>query len=284
MKRNKLIYTLAITLALSVVMIMGMTQIASAESDEVTGHCYFNGSDIVCDFDSNVVVETVKGLEPGDDVTFKVKFENRYDETTHWYMRNETLTTLEQSYDRTQNGGYTYKLTHIAPDGEETVLFDNSKVGGVGEDGHSYAIDPKSSQTSHGTDNTGEGLHQATNAADEWFFIQTLGKKQAGYTELYVKFDGETEVNDYMDTAGKLLLAYAVELDKTPPPGDKVKTGDDSNLLLYLAVMTAALLMLMLTILSFMKDRREARAAAGAYGEGTANMPGDDIKQRKERG
>ena len=62
MKRNKLIYTLAITLALSVVMIMGMTQIASAESDEVTGHCYFNGSDIVCDFDSNVVVETMDAL------------------------------------------------------------------------------------------------------------------------------------------------------------------------------------------------------------------------------
>ena len=110
-----------------------------------------------------------------------------------------------------------------------------------------------------------------------------MGKKQAGYTELYVKFDGETEVNDYMDTAGKLLLAYAVELDKTPPPGNKVKTGDDSNLLLYLAVMTAALLMLILTILSFMKDRREARVGVGAYGEGTANISGDDIKQRKER-
>ena len=77
MKRKKYIYALTITLALSVAMIMGVTQIVSAESDEVTGHCYFNGSDIVCDFDSDVVVETVKGLEPGDDVTFKVKFENR---------------------------------------------------------------------------------------------------------------------------------------------------------------------------------------------------------------
>ena len=69
MKRKKLIYTLAITLALSVVMIMGMAQITYAESDEVTGYCYFDGKDVVCDFDSNVVVKTVKGLEPGDDVT-----------------------------------------------------------------------------------------------------------------------------------------------------------------------------------------------------------------------
>ena len=277
MKKKKLIYTLAFTLALSVVMIMGMTQIASAESDEVTGHCYFNGSDIVCDFDSNVVVETVKGLEPGDDVTFKVKFENRYDETTHWYMRNETLTTLEQSYDRTQNGGYTYKLTHIAPDGEETVLFDNSKVGGVGEDGHSYAIDPKSSQASHGHENTGEGLHQATNATDEWFFIQTLDKGESGRTRLYVKFDGESEVNDYMDTAGELMVAYAVELDTDKPDKHKkINTGDETNLLMYIATMLAAMLMLIFTIMSYRKDRRMAKAEAGAESAGERNV-------RKER-
>ena len=279
MKRKRLIYTLALTLALSVVMLIGMSQSVWAESDEVTGYCYFNGDDIVCDFDSNVVAKTVKGLEPGDDVTFKVKFKNKYNGKTHWYMRNETLTTLEQSYDRTQNGGYTYKLTHVAPDGTREVLFDNSAVGGE------YTLKDHKAKTSHGTTNTGQGLHQATNASDDWFFIQTLGKNQSGHTELYVKFDGETEVNDYMDTAGKLLLAYAVELDKTSPgPHRKVKTGDDSNLLMYLAAMTAALLMLILTILSYMKDRREARAEAGAYGESVANMPGDSKKHRKERG
>ena len=84
-----------------------------------------------------------------------------------------------------------------------------------------------------------------------------------------MKFDGETEVNDYMDTAGELLLAYAVELDNTTPAEKekhkKVKTGDESNLLLYIAMMTAALLMLILTILSYMKDSRETKAEAGAY-------------------
>ena len=275
MKRKRLIYTLALTLALSVVMLIGMSQSVWAESDEVTGHCYFNGDDIVCDFDSNVVAKTVKGLEPGDDVTFKVEFKNKYKAKTHWYMRNETLTTLEQSYDRTQNGGYTYKLTHVAPDGTREVLFDNSAVGGE------YTLKSHKAKTSHGTTNTGQGLHQATNASDDWFFIQTLGKNQVGHTELYVKFDGETEVNDYMDTAGKLLLAYAVELDKTSPHHKKTRTGDDSNLLMYIAMMTAALLMLLLTILSFMKDRAEARAEAGAYG---GERPGNGRKHRKERG
>ena len=279
MKKRKLIYTLAFILALSVVMITGLVESVSAESDEVTGYCYFNGSKIVCDFDTDVLVKRVKGLEPGDDVTFKVKFENKYKETTHWYMRNETLKTLEQSYDRTENGGYTYTLTHVAPDGTRKVLFDNSAVGGE------YTLDSHKAKTSHGTDNTGQGLHQATNAADDWFFIQTLKQNQSGHTELYVKFDGETEVNDYMDTAGELLLAYAVELDNTTSKKHRkmVKTGDDSNLLMYVAMLMTTLLMLILTILSFMKDRKEARTEAAAYGEGMAKMPGESGKLRKGR-
>ena len=272
MKRNRSIYTLVLTLAMSFVMVMGLTLSVSAESDEVTGTCYFDGSDIVCDFDSNVVAETVSGLEPGDDVTFKVEYTNEYKGTTHWYMRNETIETLEQSYDKAENGGYTYKLTNVAPDGSREVLFDNSTVGGE------YVLGSHKDKTSRGTDNTGEGLHQATNASDEWFFIQTLKKGQSGSTELYVKFDGETEVNDYMDTAGELLLAYAVEKDT-----GTVKTGDETNVLKYMAIMLAAFLMLILTILSFRKDRRASRAAAGAYGEGVTEQPGKGVKQRKER-
>ena len=246
-----------IVLALTITMVLGLTLSANAESNEVNGNCYFNGNDIVCDFESNVVADSIKDLEPGDDVTFTVKYENKYDETTHWYMRNEALQTLEQSFDRTQNGGYTYILTDVGPDGTETVLFDNSQVGGE------YTMPTDGSKTSHGGANTGEGLHQATNAADEWFFINTLKKGQSGKTKLYVKFDGDSEVNDYMDTEGELLIAYAVELDKTGT-FKKVKTGDSTDILTPLAVMLAALLMLIFTIFSYRKDRREARAEAGA--------------------
>lgn len=272
MKRNRSIYTLILTLAMSFVMVMGMTLSVSAQSDEVTGSCYFDGSKVVCDFDSNVVAETVKGLEPGDDVTFKVEFTNDYKSTTHWYMRNETIETLEQSYDKAENGGYTYTLTNVAPDGSREVLFDNSTVGGE------YTLGSHKAKTSRGTDNTGEGLHQATNASNDWFFVQTLKKGQTGRTELYIKFDGETEVNNYMDTNGSLLLAYAVEIDN-----GRIKTGDETNMLKYVAVMLAAFLMLILTILSYRKDRKTARAAAGAYGEDMTEQPGKVRKQRKER-
>lgn len=269
-----------VVLALTMVMVLGATLSTSAESYEENGSCYFNGKKIVSTFSSESVNDMIRNLEPGDEATFEVEFENRYKETTHWYMKNEALETLEQSYDRTENGGYTYKLTHIGPDGEETVLFDNSKVGGVGEDGHSYAIDPKSSQASHGHENTGEGLHQATNATDEWFFIQTLDKGESGRTRLYVKFDGESEVNDYMDTAGELLVAYAVELDTDKPEKNhkhkKINTGDETNLLMYIATMLAAMLMLIFTIMSYRKDRRMAKAEAGAESAGERNV-------RKER-
>ena len=208
-------------LALTMALVIGLTSGVFAESKEVTGYCYFDGDEIVSDFDSDIVVKTVRGLEPGDEVTFKVKFENQYPATTHWYMRNEALKTLEESYDRTQNGGYTYRLTHYGPNGEKQVLFDNSEVGGEAKPADM------------------EGLHQATNALDEWFFIQDLKEDQHGFTELYVKFDGDSEVNDYMDTAGKLLVAYAVELDSTNPEKlrKRVDTGDTNNLLNYVALM-----------------------------------------------
>ncbi len=252
-----------IILALTIVMMLGMTTLVKAESSTVNGECYFNGNSIISDFDSDKVNDTIRGLEPGDDVTFEVKFTNNYDETTHWYMRNEALATLEQSYDRTENGGYTYILTHVAPDGSEQILFDNSQVGGSGEDGHSYAITPKSSKGSHGSENTGEGLHQATNATDEWFFIQTLNKGQSGKTRLYVKFDGESEVNDYMDTAGEVLVAYAVELDENKP-FKTVKTGDSTDILTPIAMMLASLLLLIFVIMSIRKDRKDTAAEAAA--------------------
>ena len=135
------------------------------------------------------------------------------------------------------------------------------------------------SSTSHGGENNGEGLHQATNAADEWFFIQALKKGQSGKTKLYVKFDGDSEVNDYMDTQGELLIAYAVELEKTGT-FKKVKTGDSTDILTPLAVMLAALLMLIFTIFSYRKDRREAHASTG---DGAAPQRKRSILFRKER-
>lgn len=239
MKRTIMILTM------SVVLLLGMTVSASAEKKTVDGHCWFDGGDTIEseDFHDNTIATSISGLEPGDDVTFLVEFKNKYKDTTYWYMRSDVLKTLEESYDRTRNGGYTFRLTHIDPDGNRQVLFSNEEVGG----------DAKP--------NGMEGLHQATNATKEWFFIQKLEPKQKAYTELYVKFDGETEVNDYMDTYGKLKVAYAVELKNAGKNTNKVgattNTGDDSNPLMMLAIMTLAALLGLLTFMSWKRDRKE---------------------------
>ena len=105
MKLRRIITILTITAGL----ILSFALTANAESKVVNGHCYFNGNDIVSDFTSKTIADSVKGLEPGDEVTFKVEFKNNYKVKTYWYMKNEVLKTLEQSFDRTENGGYTYR-------------------------------------------------------------------------------------------------------------------------------------------------------------------------------
>ena len=84
---------------------------------------------------------------------------------------------------------------------------------------------------------------------------------QSGKTILHVTFDGESEVNDYMDTQGALMVKYAVE-KKAPGSKTKIiyshtKTGDPMNLLLIIALMSAALLIAILAILSWKRERRE---------------------------
>ena len=237
MKLRRIITILTITAGL----ILSFAFTANAESKVVNGHCYFNGNDIVSDFTSKTIADSVKGLEPGDEVTFKVEFKNNYKVKTYWYMKNEVLKTLEQSFDRTENGGYTYRLTHITPEGERQDLFNNAAVGGDSRSGNM------------------EGLHQATNATKKWFYIQDLKQGQKAYTELYVKFDGETEVNDYMDTYGKLKVAYAVELDKENGRTQKnlIKTGDNANLIIPFVTLTIALMLLILTVISYRYSRKE---------------------------
>ena len=104
-----------------------------------------------------------------------------------------------------------------------------------------------------------EGLEQATNALDEWFYIQTLTKGQSGRVVLNVEFDGETEVNDYMDTDGGLAVRFTVELNKTGAntttagTGTKVgvtavQTGDPTNFPLLFGVLIAGVVLLIVAL------------------------------------
>ena len=214
------------------------------------GTCEFDGDSLNANFDNGTLVDRIAGLEPGDSLEYTVTYSNDADVTVDYYMLAKTLQTLEESKDVAENGGYRFVLKDIGPNGE-TVLFDNSKVGG----------DTIIANL--------EGLQQATNATQEYFHINQLKPGQSAKTYLRVEFEEETQANDYMDTIGDLRIAYAVEL--TPKKGGDVpkkkvyehnpKTGDTSDFLKYILMMTAAVLVGLLAFISWRKDRKEDKKA-----------------------
>lgn len=257
-KRNKIMILLT-----AVIVMVGMTTgSALAKSSKYNGTCYFDGSKIVSSFHSNKIADAVSDLQPGDSVHFKVKYTNEYSKKTDWYMSNEVLQTLEKTdaakkvpegTGTPENGGYTYSLIHTDKNGKKTTIFSNAKVGGEAKP------------------NGMEGLEQATNATKDWFFIQTLEEGESGELDLDVAFEGETEVNDYMDTEGSLQLRFAVEIpkagskDKDQPDDDAVvsvpQTGDDSNLFLPFLIMLIAGTALLILILA--RRRRNDEETGG---------------------
>lgn len=262
-KTKKILPVLALTLAL----IAGMSASALAESYEYDGTCTFNGSEMVESFNSAQVADAVSNLQPGDDVTFTVQYVNGSNETTDWYMENSIVQTLENASQKKavegtgtpEKGGYSYELTQYDKNGKKNVLFSNSEVGG--DEGTVQDLnDPNKKLT---------GLEPSTNALDDWFYIDTLNKKgQSGSVVLHVAFDGETEVNDYMDTDGELNVRFAVELHKAGNKPSKttkiVKTGDQNDLLLWAVIgLIAGLLMLIFTFFSRKRDRKAASGKGG---------------------
>lgn len=231
--------SMILALGLTLLMVLSMCLTASAESSGYDWESRFNGSEIVSNFDSSEVAKAVSDLQPGDSVSFEVSYVNEYDGDTDWYLENEVVQTLEATAGTSaSNGGYTYELSHTDSNGTTETLFSNDKVGG-----------------DYSTPNGMRGLEQATNALDEWFYLETLGHNESGKVTLKVAFEGETQANEYMDTEGELDLRFAVEIPET----DKriVKTGDATMLNLWTAVcLLAAALLVILAVFSYRRDRK----------------------------
>ena len=246
----------SLTILLTLMFVLLMTAAAFAQDSTFKGSCSYDGEEITSDFSTEDFAATVSGMEPGDTVDMKITYTNDSEARTEWYMENEVLETLEEAKDQAKNGGYTYILENIGPDKTVTTLFDNS-IGGENE-----SVDL-------------EGLKQATNATQEYFFIQELKKGETATTHLHVEFDGETEVNDYMDTSGKLMLSYAVEevpsgteieekekvvnkvVYKNRRVGNRVNTGDRNNLLMLVLVNVVAVILLIAAVIVYRRSRRE---------------------------
>ncbi len=194
-------------------------------------------------FDSGEITDVFRGLQPGDKAVVTIKLVNSNVKSTDWYMRNNVITSLEDSSSVAEGGAYTYKLTYKDKNGRDKILFDSETVGG----------------DNSGT--IGEGLHGATGALKDFFYLDTLATNQSGAVTLEVAFDGESHINDYQNTLADLQMNFAVELgannNQTGNRTQVVRTGDETELLpLYAAMALSGLILLVLGIYSFRKDRR----------------------------
>lgn len=241
-----------------------------ARADRLTGKegwqvTFTSQKQMVDNFSKGEMDDAISDMEPGDSILLTINLKNDNNESaTDWYMLNEVLYSLE---DRSANtgttgGAYTYILTYINKNGVSNVLFSSDTIGGETMEGN-------------------EGLHAATNALEDYFYLDTLNPGETGKITLEVALDGETQGNDYQNTLADLQMRYAVEVrpgpttvyEENPGPGNTptpppttttvVKTGDETDLLPYMIAMAGSgLVFLILGIYGMRKNRKDKKEAA----------------------
>ena len=144
------------------------------------------------------------------------------------------MTAVTAFNDRLHQQRVTYPRAIWAAGGE-TVLYSSEVVGGEGA--------------------KEEGLHQATNGLEDYFYLGRLSKDEQAMIRLYVQLDGETQGNAYQDTLAKLQMNFAVEGVTTQTV---VKTGDQSPIaMISMAALGCAVVLLVLAILAMRMNRKK---------------------------
>lgn len=188
----------------------------------------FDGAKMESTFKSTDIDDAIYQLQPGDTVNFHLELKNSHEGETNWYMSNQVLQSLEDSQSVAEGGAYSYILTYIEPDGTEKFLYSSESVGG---------------ETVNGS---GEGLHQATDSLEDFFYLDRLSSGEKAEINLTVKLEGETQGNEYQDTLAKLQMNFAVEQTGAdtssllPGMTKIIKTGDTTNILFFVAMTLAA--------------------------------------------
>ncbi len=196
---------------------------------------YFDGKNMTSTFKNTDI-----DLEPGDSVDFHLSLKNQYHETTDWYMTNAVLQSLEDTQSVAEGGAYSYILTYISSDGTENVIYSSDEVGGETKN------------------ESGEGLHQATNSLKDYFYLDRLDANQSGEITLHVALEGETQGNTYQDTLAKLQMNFAVELVTSNGNRKVADTSDNSQVLLYSVItLVAGLACLGLVIFNVRQRKKE---------------------------
>lgn len=234
-----------------------------AYADEIQGGedwmVNFDGSGLESNFTSKDMNEIVRGLQPGDTVTFTLALKNSSGKGADWWMTNQVLSSFEDA--SVANGGaYTYILSYKDAAGNVTDIYSSDSVGGEDTSG-------------------GVGLHRATIGMEEFFYLDHLADGASGTVTLQVALDGETQGNNYQNTLADLALRFAVEPNaQTPPPEQPqnpqnpetpndppepnqtktVNTGDETQIMKYVLMAGGSgAVLLLLAVMSLRRNRRE---------------------------
>lgn len=248
MKNKKLVKSLSLALITGFMIISLPTAV---KAEYYTGgdgwSVTFNGSAMESTFKNADIDDAIYALQPGDTVELHLALSNSYSETTDWYMSNEVLQSLEDSQTVAEGGAYTYILTYIDPDGTSTLLYSSEDVGG---DEISASGD--------------EGLYQATDSLEDYFYLDRLEANEASEITLVVHLEGETQGNTYQDTLAKLQMNFAVELvSETGESTKPVQTGVENNTLLYVGIALGAGLFCLLLAVILMRSQQNNESEGG---------------------
>ncbi len=212
----------------------------TARAEDYTGkeglEVVYDGSKLVPNYTAGEITDTMDIIEPGDSMTVKITLKNASQKDAGFWMNNSVLDTFEESNASAGGGAYTYILSYS---GKEEPLYQSGNVGG--------------------DDTTaGEGLHEATGALKDMFFLETLKPGQEGVITLYVSLDGETQGNDYQKTLADIEMLFAVE-EVTEPgkPSTVVKTGDPHDMIPWAVGAGAAGILLLAGCVLRIRERRK---------------------------
>lgn len=197
--------TFVATCAVALACSLGFSSTAYAETESVSWNVTYSAEkQMVSDYNQESVNQALSHMQPGDSFTMKVNLRNLSDTSTDWYMTSEAIKTLEESMKEAENAGgaYTYEITF-----DENVVYSSDRVGGDG----------------------GKGFKEIPGVTGKWFYLGALASGGSGEVQIKMTLDGETQDNAYMNTLGKLNVAFAVEDSTGSTAGQPVPDGDDNG-------------------------------------------------------
>ncbi len=248
-----------IVLLLTLVMVFSMS--SSAFAEHMTGgdswEVVFKNDDVESTFGGDEFADVLEGLQPGDDLTIKVKVKNEGGKTVDWYMQNEILETLEDAKEGAFGGGYTFILKYIDTKGEEKEIYNSNTVGGEGQ-GEAPVEPAEPSEGDEPAEENTEGLHEVDSALKEYMFLERMDTGKEGEVELYIALEGESQINSYQDTVAALRMRFAVEIvpTKTVITGDAASKGMTP---LYIIAGISGLLIIALVLTGELKGKKKAK-------------------------